>query len=247
MRKAAAAGIVGIALLTGCAGAQVQFTSYIDDAGGQLRGHVVSTRTETGSYWFEWGRTPALGKQSAVRAVDFVAGERKFVDYNLNNREPDTTYYWRLCAEDQDPQQSAPGCSELDSFTTNPTPPGRALTVGGGWWPFHNARDGSLNEEGPLTFEGPAVLTLLDSYCASDRFRVFDNGIKIGRTNRVAERPGCAPYRLYLEESLADTEYYSRGSFPLGPGPHSIRVLLVAGEGNRLDNSGYVRVDPLSP
>jgi hypothetical protein len=91
----------------------------------------------------------------------------------------------------------------------------------------YNARDGSLNAEGQFTFEGPAVLTVLDSYCASDRYRVFDNGVAIGRTG------------------LEDPDHYSRGSFTLGPGPHSIRLENLAGEGNLLDNGGYIRADSL--
>jgi hypothetical protein len=247
VRRALVAGVVVIALLTGCAGATRQGAWYVDSEGAQLRGHVASSRTETGSWWFEWGRTPELGRQTAPTPIEFTAGQSHFVWHNLNRRDPDTTYYWRLCADDQDPEHPAPGCSDVGTFTTLPEPPGRELPVDGGWQVFYNARDGSLNAEGPWTFEGPAVLTVLDSYCASDRFRVFDNGVSIGRTPAVEDPPGCNPYVLTLQESLADPEHYSRGSFALGPGPHAIRIRVLAGDGNDLDSGGYLRADSLNP
>jgi hypothetical protein len=245
MRKAAVAVGLTLVCLTGCASARVQFVSYIDDAGAQLRGYVGSSRTETGSYWFEWGRTPQLGHESAHTPIAFVAGESTFELFNLNNRDPETTYYWRLCADDQDPAHPDPGCSDVDSFTTTAAPAGKALTVGGGWDIVTNLRDRSLNVEGPLTFEGPAVLTLVDSYCASDRWRLFDNGVAIGRTGPVEDLPGCSPYELYFDGSFADEAHYSRGSFTLGAGQHSIRLRLLAGSGNDNTNTGYIRVDPL--
>ena len=243
MRKLASAGLVGLVLLTGCAGASIQGASYVDDAGAQLRGNVMSTRTEAGSWWVEWGRSTRLGHSSPHGAINFNAGESQFVSYNLNNRDPETTYYWRLCADDQDPEHTEPGCSSIESFTTSPAPPGADLAVDGGWRPFHNQRDQSLNQEGAFRFEGPADLTLVDSYCASDRFRVFDGGGSLGRTGRVLDPPGCTPYVLELNEALADRDHYSRGTFSLGPGPHSIRIKLLAGDGNQLDNGGWIRVD----
>jgi hypothetical protein len=217
--------------------------SYIDDAGGQLRGNAGSSRTETGSWWFEWGRTANLGHATSPAAIDFKAGESRFVSYNLNNRDPDTTYYWRLCADDQDPQHPEPGCSSVESFTTDPAPAGVDLGIDSGLGVFHNARPRSLNAEGPLRFTGPADLSLLDSYCASDRFRVYDGGVSIGRTASVLDPPGCSPYELYFEGSYADTDHFSRGTFSFGPGPYSIRIKLLPGDGNLLDNSGYIRLD----
>jgi hypothetical protein len=239
---------LALAALTGCAGAtRHEVVSYIDDDGGQVRGQVLSNRTEAGSWWVEYGSTPQLGRQTPPVAIEFVAGQAQSVRYNLDHLDPDTVYHWRLCADDQDPQQTAPGCSDVGSFTTLPTPSGRELPVDGGWQVVSNARDRSLNGEGPLTFEGPAVLTVIDSYCASDRYRVLDNGVRLGRTSAVEERPGCAPYVLTLEESLADPVHYSRGSFALGPGPHSIRLRAIFGEGNHNGNTGYIRADSLSP
>jgi hypothetical protein len=248
MRRIGVLGLLAVAVLAGCAGAQRQGSgSYIDEDGVQLRAVLNSTGPGPVTYWFEWGRTPQLGRTTPLTEFDYDAADSKVVLYNLDHLDPDTTYYWRACARDRDPEQVAPGCSDIGSFKTLPTPSGRTLEVGGGWRVFFNARDRSLNSEGPYTFEGPAVVTVLDSYCASDRFRVFDNGVAVGTTPRVTDVPGCTPYVLTLEESLDQPEHYSRGSFPLGSGPHSIRVRLLAGSGNVNGSHAYLRADPLNP
>ena len=80
------------------------------DLAGQF---AFPSRTEIGRYWFEWGRTPALGHRTPDFAVELVGGERKVRWYNLNNRQPETTYYWRACADDSDPERPDPGCRHV--------------------------------------------------------------------------------------------------------------------------------------
>jgi hypothetical protein len=225
--------------------------SYIDSTGAQLRVNLFPSRTEIGKYWFEWGRTPALGHRTPDFAVDLVGGERKFRFYNLNNRQPETTYYWRACADDSDPERPDPGCSDVGSFTTEPEPGGIALTIGTGWRPVYNARDRTLNSEGPLTLDGPAVITIQDAYCPGDRYRLYDNGVAVGTTNKVpdtvpVEVGGCDPYILFVEQAVGRPEF-SHGSFTLGPGPHSLRTRVLAGLRAEFGGASFIRADPVGP
>jgi hypothetical protein len=247
MRAAVVAVVLGVIALTGCAGAQRHdLVSYIDEDGAQLQGRLFSSRTEIGKYWFEWGRTTALGKRTPDFAVDFVAGELQTVLYDLNQLQPATTYHWRVCADDSDPDHPDPGCSDIGSFPTSPVPAGSALVIGDWWRPFNNERDRSLNSEGPFTLEGPAVITIQDAYCPGDRYRLIDNGVVIGTTNRVVDDGTCTPYVPFLERVIGDPAF-SHGSFTLGEGPHSLRTRVLAGVNNIYGGDGFIRADPVQP
>jgi len=84
-----------------------------------------------------------------------------------------------------------------------------------------------------LTLSGPATLTVVDGGFAGDRFQVFDNGVSLGWTWAAA---GSYPVSVGLDfdAALADPNY-SRATFVLGAGTHSITGLLSA---SALDDTG---------
>ena len=77
-----------------------------------------------------------------------------------------------------------------------------------------------------FSLAAPAYLTVLDGGFAGDQFRVFDNGTDLGLTSA----PGASyPTSLGLDfdAALADSNW-SRGTYLLGAGEHTITGLLTA-------------------
>jgi hypothetical protein len=124
------------------------------------------------------------------------------------------------------------------------------LTIGTGWRQISNARDRTLNDEGPLMIEGPVVITIQDAYCPGDRYRLYDNGVVIGTTNKVPdtvpfEEGPCEPYILFPEQTVGRPEF-SHGT-SLGPGPHSLRTRVLAGVRAQFGGASFIRADPVGP
>jgi hypothetical protein len=96
-----------------------------------------------------------------------------------------------------------------------------------------------FNEEGPFTFTSatPVTVRVTDDFCRGDQFRIFDFGVPIGDTSAVAIG---ACEEMGPDAAFADPTY-SSGSFPLGPGAHSLTIQVIVnpfGSGR-----GYIRVD----
>jgi hypothetical protein len=80
----------------------------------------------------------------------------------------------------------------------------------------------------PWTFNGPAVLTVLDLFLSVDRFQVFDNNVSIGLTSAETAGSDCGGDIGVCMGNAA----FSRGFFALGAGSHSITIQMVdSGQG----------------
>ena len=102
------------------------------------------------------------------------------------------------------------------------------------------------NLEGPFTFTAPTVVVLkvTDGACRGDRFEVFDSGVSIGKTSSVPVDVGCNTVPdLDSPEAFLDPSY-SHGTFPLGPGPHSLTIDTIAP--SLFSGGAGLRVDSLS-
>lgn len=113
-----------------------------------------------------------------------------------------------------------------------------AIAVGSGWQDFDVdplialssgtewiALDGSALSF-DVTLSSAAVLTVVDAGFAGDRFEVFDNGVALGLTSLAA---GSYPASIGLDfDAALAGGAYSRASFVLGAGTHSITGRLFA-------------------
>src|ERR1039458_6149870 len=70
------------------------------------------------------------------------------------------------------------------------------INVGAGWSQFDWDGSGQpFDYEGAFTFTSAAttLLTVTDSFCPGDQFRIYDFGLPIGNTNPVAVSSVCTP------------------------------------------------------
>jgi hypothetical protein len=104
---------------------------------------------------------------------------------------------------------------------------------------FWSGPPGVFNWEGPFTFTSltTVIVRVTDDFCKGDQFRIYDLGVPIGDTSAVAIGT-CT--EVGPDAAFADPTY-SSGSFPLGPGSHSIGIQVIVNPfgGGR----GYIRVD----
>ena len=100
--------------------------------------------------------------------------------------------------------------------------------------------------DGPfsVTLSGNGCVSVTDDFVKRDQFRVIANGQEIGVTPAVAIGPS-PPVPAFVGPDAAYTDpSYSSGTFPLGPGTHSLQVELI---GNSLTTGrAYIRVDNAS-
>jgi hypothetical protein len=80
--------------------------------------------------------------------------------------------------------------------------------------------------DAPWTFSGPATITVLDLFLSVDQFEVFDGAVSLGLTSAPVDGGVCGGD---IACSLADVSY-SRGSFNVGAGAHSITIVHAAGQ-----------------
>ena len=139
-----------------------------------------------------------------------------------------------------------------------------AIVTGGQWYEIlwngvewctnYNPCGAGVADPGfiPWIFIVPAgqtmILTVADGFMSGDAFTVYDNGSPIGSTPAVAQGAnlGCDP------AGSAASPLFSHGTFPLGPGSHSITIyastsLQGGGAGFfRLDVTGAAAIPALS-
>ena len=84
--------------------------------------------------------------------------------------------------------------------------------------------DASLNA--PWTFNGPAILQVLDLFVAGDQFAVFDNSVLLSNTS-VPTNTGVSGCSNDIGCALADTADYSYLDIALGGGSHSITIQVI--------------------
>ncbi|MEO8096202.1 MAG: PEP-CTERM sorting domain-containing protein [Acidobacteriota bacterium] len=78
----------------------------------------------------------------------------------------------------------------------------------------------------PWTFSGPATIFVVDLFLSTDRFEVFDNAISLGLTSVAVAGGACGGD---IACSIADARY-SRGSFGVGAGAHSLTINFLSGQ-----------------
>jgi hypothetical protein len=80
-------------------------------------------------------------------------------------------------------------------------------------------------DDGPWTFSGPATFTVQDLFLSVDRFEVLDFGVSLGFTSAPTPGGNCGGT---IAACIADLSF-SRGSFVLGAGAHSITIQHTEG------------------
>ena len=102
--------------------------------GYKLQGNINPNGLKTG-YHFEFGTTTGYGTNIPEANVNIGEGEATvpvFQEVRLNELTPNTTYHYRIVAENSE----GPGMSKDETFTTKPEPPAVARH------PFHQDRGG---------------------------------------------------------------------------------------------------------
>jgi hypothetical protein len=101
----------------------------------------------------------------------------------------------------------------------------------GVWTGFSFGRKGSFNFDGAFTFHSKSRVRLrvVDAFCRGDRFRVFDNGVRVFVTTLVAAdtNDSCAATGISNPHDTWNDPSYSRGSLLLGAGSHSVRIQAI--------------------
>jgi len=122
---------------------------------------------------------------------------------------------------------TATGCSPADPGGPGCAPSSAGNSVFGGTPPW--------------TFNAPAggaTITVTDAFLRGDQFEVFDGGTSIGTTSAPATTGACGDDP---DPCLADPQV-SHGSFNVGPGPHSIKIVARASPFGT--GAAYFRIDP---
>ena len=97
------------------------------------------------------------------------------------------------------------------------------LTVDGGWSTFvFGAVDSSWSDSFTFTLTSAAELRVTDAYLSGDRFMVFANGERLGRTS--ARHTLDDQIDDDYDAAFSDTRW-SSGSWVLGPGSYTITGL----------------------
>ena len=111
--------LVAVLAVTGCAVGVRHAPTYVSaDGRATLNGAVLSTDGGPGSYYIDYGATPAKGRRTPTRSISFAAGEIYPVAEPVSAIGPGTTYY-AVCAEDVS-NAGDPYCSP-DRVFTSPT------------------------------------------------------------------------------------------------------------------------------
>ena len=102
-----------------------------------------------------------------------------------------------------------------------------------------SAGNSQFGDAPPWTFTaaGPVTLTVVDCFLIGDRFEIFDGGTSMGFTSVPGAGPsaGSDPANCFFNPAI------SAGTFPLGPGSHSITIGLTASPFTA--GAAYFRVD----
>ncbi len=98
----------------------------------------------------------------------------------------------------------------------------------GVWTIFNVSGTGSTSAEYRFFSSSPARLRVTDAACRGDEFRVLDHGYGLFDTSTVGTDPSCNDVPALSTGSAAWLDQsYSKGSFLLGPGAHSITIRIT--------------------
>ena len=98
-----------------------------------------------------------------------------------------------------------------------------------------------------FTTSGPVLLRVVDTGFAGDVFDVFDNGVSLGQTSAAQDTTGGFAYGTTQSDfnaAFGDVRF-SRGTFLLGAGLHSITGLVFSNTSGFLATSGGVQVSSI--
>jgi hypothetical protein len=112
-----ALGLLAASTLGGCAIGFRGPAVNVTDSSVTLTGDVMSNRTESGAWWFEYGPTIPYAHDTAHPPIAFQAGVRQSVSAGISGLNHNTTFHYALCAEDQDPAADRL-CSADQTFRT---------------------------------------------------------------------------------------------------------------------------------
>lgn len=115
-------------------------------------------------------------------------------------------------------------------------------TVDSGWSRFSAGAVGTtVGRQFSFTLTKNAILTVVDSYLAGDRFEVFSNGSSLGATSV----PGTGGTNTGMNFTAAAADgIHSVGRFILGPGSYVISLDVLARSGTDTGlHIGAIRAD----
>jgi len=101
-----------------------------------------------------------------------------------------------------------------------------SVTVGSPVWRGFIFFGPSQPADRQFTFSGSALVDVTDAFCFGDRFQVFDNDVLLGTTSAAAA-PSCIGGSLTGYSAWLNNKY-SRGTFAVGAGDHTIKIVPIA-------------------
>ena len=126
--------VVGV-VVSSCAVGVRQPATEITTTSATLNGKVLSTTGGPGSWYIEYGPTPARTERTPTRAIDFEVNAIEPVSEPVDGLEPGTTYHFAVCAEDSE-NPGDPFCSPDQPFTTEPDHAGDSIVGSGSFGLF---------------------------------------------------------------------------------------------------------------
>jgi hypothetical protein len=98
-----------------CAVGVRQPATAISETSATLNGTVLSTTGGQGSFYIEYGTTPARAERTPTRMIDFTAGAIHQVSEPVNGLTAEGIYHYAVCAEDGE-NPGDPFCSREQRF-----------------------------------------------------------------------------------------------------------------------------------
>lgn len=121
------------------------------------------------------------------------------------------------------------------------------VPVNGGWQVFNwNGATPVAVTENPFTFTlaTTGVLTIVDGGVDGDQFEVTDNTVVIGNTSVPVNDGGAGGWNF---DNLLTDVRFSKGSFPLAAGAHTVTLRVIAQATGSTAGSAGLRVDAPVP
>ena len=113
-----------------------------------------------------------------------------------------------------------------------------AITVGDGWHQFSWKGGPNITQtESAFTFSGAVTVNVTDAFVSGDRFQLYDNGSLVGTTSQLN---GTVPWTDNPDVAFAGL--FSKGSFALGAGSHSLVLKNIQIPFNLDSGAAFLRV-----
>jgi hypothetical protein len=129
------------------------------------------------------------------------------------------------------------------NYKLNDQPHDVPLALNGGWYSFQfREADTIANSHFVFELAGPALLEVVDYFCAGDRFYIKDNHKYIGPTGHV-DFDDCKTNTTNPDYAWSKPTKFSAGSFRLEAGWHNISIRVIRANYN--GGSAAVRLVPV--